>query len=106
MDQAYQAHLLVEAANKKLNPGCWEALCSNREERLTQARENLEKAANLFKLEKSWEEAGECFERCAGVQEALKEDPSDFFQDAAHCFKLNDKKRIIIITFRFYTEHK
>jgi alpha-soluble NSF attachment protein len=93
MDQEYQAHVYVEVADKKLNPGCWEALCTSKEERQTQARENYERAANLFKLEKKWFEAGECYERCASLDETLKGDASDALQEASHCFKQCDKKR-------------
>ena len=95
MDQEYQAHLFVEAGDKKLKPGCWDALCSSRDARLLEAKENFERAANLFKLQKKWFEAGECYERCASIEESQKGDASDLLQEAAHSFKQVDKKSMI-----------
>jgi tetratricopeptide (TPR) repeat protein len=91
--ELYHAHLLVEQGQKKLHPGCWESLCSSRDERLESAKQCYERAGNQFKLEKNWFQAGECFEKCAEIEEQLKADPSSYFEEAAHCFKFEDKKR-------------
>lgn len=53
------------------------------------ASEHYEKAANLYKLEKSWEKAGEALERCAECLEAGGSAMSSGrqFQAAAVCYK-------------------
>jgi hypothetical protein len=90
MDAEYQAVILAEAGDKKMHPNCIEALCTNKYERLMQAKELYEKAANNFKLMQKWFEAGQCFEKCAFIEEANKDDPSNYYEEAAHCFKFCD----------------
>jgi hypothetical protein len=92
MDQEYQAHLLVEEGEKNLKPSCWMALCSSKDDRLENAKQCFERAGNNFKLQKKWFEAGECYEKCANIEENLKNDASGFLEEAAHCFKFADKK--------------
>jgi hypothetical protein len=107
MDQEYQAHLLVEEGERNLKPGCFKALCSSREERLDSAKQCFERAGNNFKLQKKWFEAGECYEKCANIEENLKSDPSTFLEEAAHCFKFSDtKSKFLKFYFRMYSKFK
>ncbi len=88
----YNCHTLVEQAEKRLNPGCMEAICTSKESRFIQAKELLEQAGNNFKLCKKWFEGGECFERCAKIEETNKENPTKYWEEAAHCFGFVDNK--------------
>jgi len=92
MNAEFDALNLVSIADRKLNPGCWEAMCSNKEERLDEARDLYEKAGNKFKLAQSWFEAGECFEKAGEIQEGKKENASQFYEEAEFCFNFIDKK--------------
>jgi alpha-soluble NSF attachment protein len=94
ISKEYEAHVLVESAQKKMNPGFFKKLFSSKETRLEEALDLYEKAATLFKLNKKWQEAGECYENCAKIEEELKSDSAaGHYQDAAHCFNFCDKKR-------------
>lgn len=88
----YEADMLVTAGSKKLNPGCFESLCSSKDGRLREAFNCYEKAGRIFKLKKSWYEAGECYEKCGNISVQLKEDGEIYYEEAAHCFKFVDKK--------------
>lgn len=93
MEREYEADMLVTTGTKKLNPGCWESMCSSRDQRLKEAEYCYERAGNIYKLKKSWYEAGECFEKCARIRETLKDDDIEgFYEEAALCFKFSDKK--------------
>jgi alpha-soluble NSF attachment protein len=70
-------------------------MCSNKDQRLDEAKTCFERAANNFKLEKKWFEAGECYEKCANIEEQTGQDPSTSLEEAAHCFKFTDKKRTL-----------
>lgn len=96
MDKEYEAHLLVEKAEKKLKPGFFGGLFNSKEGRFEEALDLYEKAGNIFKLSKKWFEAGECFEKCGNIEEQLKADAASHYQDAAHCFSFVDKKSIYI----------
>ena len=57
--------------------------------------ELLGRAANLYKMAKKWDEAGQTFTRVAEVHYAAgnKHDASSNFVDASNCFKKNDPNR-------------
>jgi alpha-soluble NSF attachment protein len=94
MDREIQARQLVEAAEKKLKPGMFSKFFSSKESRLEEALDLYEKAATMFKLQKKWFEAGECYEKCSGIEEELGSDAAaGHYHDAAHCFNFIDKKR-------------
>lgn len=99
MDKELEARNLVSIADGKLKPGCMSSLCTSKDERMSQAKDLLERAGNIFKLQKMWNEAGECFERCARIEQELKNDPASCFEEAAHCFGFEntDKKSKIAI---------
>jgi hypothetical protein len=96
MNSEYEALNLVTAAERKLNPGCFAAICSNKEQRMEDAKDLYEKAGNKFKLAQTWFEAGECFEKAAQIQESRKENPSQYYEEAAFCFNFADKKSKLI----------
>jgi alpha-soluble NSF attachment protein len=93
MDKEYEAHNLVQQAEKKLKVGFFGKVFSSKEGRLEEALDLYEKAGNMFKLSKKWFEAGECYEKCADIEVELKADAASHYQDAAHCFNFVDKKR-------------
>ena len=95
MDREYQAHVLVEAGEKHLHPGCIASMCTSREQRQEQAKECYEKAGNMFKLDKKWFESGECYEKCGQICEAQQNQDyaTRYFEDAVHCFSLSDDKK-------------
>jgi alpha-soluble NSF attachment protein len=88
-----EAYNLVEKAEKKLKTGFLGGLFSSKEGRMEEALELYQKAGNIFKLNKKWVEAGECFEKCGNLEESLKADPTSHFQDASHCYSFMDKRR-------------
>jgi alpha-soluble NSF attachment protein len=94
MDKEIEARHLVEAAEKKLKPGLFTKMFSSKESRLEEALDLYEKAATMFKLQKKWFEAGECYEKCSNIEEELGSDAAaGHYHDAAHCFNFIDKKR-------------
>ena len=94
MDKEYEAHKLVELAQKKTATGFFKGLFSSKESRLEEALDLYDRAANMFKLGKKWFEAGECYEKCADIEVELKSDlAAGHYHDAAHCFNFVDKKR-------------
>ncbi len=102
MDAEFEAVNYVSAAEKKLNPGCIAAMCSNKEQRMEEARDLYEKAGNKFKLAQVWFEAGECFEKAADIQERNKENASEFYKEAAFCFNFSDKKSKLILLLLYH----
>lgn len=89
-----EAENLVKKAQSKLNAGFMTRLFSSRESRLEEALDLYERAANQYKLQKRWFEAGECFENCSKIEEELGSDAAaGHYHDASHCFNFVDKKR-------------
>lgn len=85
---------LVRKARGKLNPGFFGKLLSSQEQRVEEAIELLQSAANMYKIQKNWAKAGETYEECAELD--LQSDSSmaySHYQDAAHCFSFVDKTR-------------
>ncbi len=94
MDREQEARQLVEQAQKKLNPGFFSKLFNSKESRLEEALDLYEKAATMFKLQKKWYEAGECYENCSKIEEDLGSDAAaSHYHDASHCFNFVDKKK-------------
>ena len=92
MDKEIEARKLVQEAKKKLSAGFFSKMFSSASSRKEEALDLYERAGNIFKLCKLWEEAGECFENCGELEESLQSDPSTNYQDAAHCYKFVDAK--------------
>jgi alpha-soluble NSF attachment protein len=88
------ANQLVQKAKSKLSPGLLGKIFSSQSSRLEEALDFYEKAANIYKLNKKWYEAGECYENCARILEKLGSDNSaGHYSDAVHCFNFVDKKK-------------
>lgn len=92
MDKEIEARKLVLEAQKKLKAGFFGRMFSSESSRKEEALDLYERAGNIFKLCKLWEEAGECFEQCGELEESLHSDPSTNYQDSAHCYKFVDPK--------------
>ncbi|MCQ2815678.1 MAG: soluble NSF attachment family protein [archaeon] len=85
---------LIEKAQKTLKPGFFGKLFGSKSERVEQALELYETAANIYKMEKSWNEAGAAYEECAKLDTQLDaEMAANHYQEAAHCFSFTDKER-------------
>jgi len=94
-DNEAKARALVADATKKLSskPGFLSGLfggASKQDEGL----EMLGRAANLYKMAKKWNEAGQTFSQIANTHlgEGNKHDAATNFVDAANCYKKNDPK--------------
>jgi alpha-soluble NSF attachment protein len=89
-----EANQLVQKAKSKLNPGFLGKMFTSQSSRLEEALDLYEKAANIYKLNKKWYEAGECYENCAKILDQLGSDNSaGHYSDAVHCFNFVDKKK-------------
>jgi len=82
---AEKARELVAKAQKKL--GSWFASFSG--SKYEEAEELYKKAANQFKVAKSWDEAGEAFERAAecALKQQSPHDTATSYMEAANCYK-------------------
>ena len=58
MSKEQEAYSYIKKADEKQNPGFMSKLFSSQESRLEESLDYLEKAANIFKMLKKWEEAG------------------------------------------------
>ena len=85
---------LVRKAHSKMNPGFFGKLMSSKDTRTEEAIELLQTAANIYKIKKNWQKAGETYEECANLDQQLDGTSSyTYYQDAAHCFSFVDKAR-------------
>jgi alpha-soluble NSF attachment protein len=88
-----EAYELIRKGKEKQNPSFFSKIFSNRESRLEESLEYFEKAANIFKLEKNWAEAGKSMEACADINIELKQDASQYLLEASHCYSFVDKEK-------------
>ena len=86
---------LIRKANSKLSPGFFGKLFSNEQVRAEEACQLYESAANLYKIQKNWEEAGKAYEKCAELDIKTNMDPSQHYREASHCFTFTNKERSI-----------
>ena len=86
---------LIRKANSKLSPGFFGKLFSNEQVRAEEACQLYESAANLYKIQKNWEEAGKAYENCAELDIKTNMDPSQHYREASHCFSFTNKERSI-----------
>ena len=86
---------LIRKANSKLSPGFFGKLFSNEQVRAEEACQLYESAANLYKIQKNWEEAGKAYEKCAELDIKTNMDPSQHYREASHCFSFTNKERSI-----------
>ena len=85
---------LFRKAKGNLTPGFFGKMFSSKESRVEEALELFNKAANMYKINKNWQKAGETFEEIAKL-EVEQGDNSAYthYQEAAHCFSFVDKER-------------
>lgn len=95
MDREKEAYEYIKKAESKQKPGFFEKMFSNKDSRLEESLDYLEKAGNIFKLLKKWDKAGEVMENCAKIQIELQGDPAQSFLDASHCYSFVDKDKSI-----------
>jgi len=95
MDREKEAYEYIKKAKQNQNPGFFSKLFSSKETRLEESLDLLEKAANIFKLLKKWQEAGDILINCAQIQRELNSDSANFFIEAAHCYSFVDSQKSI-----------
>jgi len=95
-DNEQKARAMVADAEKKLSskPGMFSGLFGGSSKQ-DDGIEMLGRAANLYKMAKKWDEAGNTFTKVANVQltNGNKHDAATNFVDASNCFKKNDPNR-------------
>ena len=85
---------LVRKAHSKLGPGFFGKMFSSKESRVEEAIELLSNAANMFKIRKNWNRAGETYEELGRLDtESGGGMAYSYYQEAAHCFSFTDKNR-------------
>lgn len=89
-DQIAKGEEFVKKAEKKLTG--WGLFGSKHED----AADLFEKAANCFKLAKSWDQAGAVFVKLAQCHIKLdsKHEAAGSYADAAHCYKKSNVKAL------------
>lgn len=76
-----------EKADKKAKGSFFKNLFSSKGERLDDARDLYEKAANSYKLANNWEKAGEMYKKCAECERQTDGMPAQYIMDAVNCYK-------------------
>eukprot|EP00301_Raphidiophrys_heterophryoidea_P023179 c7134_g1_i1.p2 GENE.c7134_g1_i1~~c7134_g1_i1.p2 ORF type:complete len:310 (+),score=66.05 c7134_g1_i1:62-931(+) len=86
MDNLDKADTMVKKMESKLSSF---SIFSTQTAKLEEAEEVFQKAANLYKMAKKWDEAGRTFRKLADVQLKLgnKFQAATSYNDAANCFK-------------------
>lgn len=85
---------LIQKAKKVMKPGFFGKMFGSQSNRIEEAQGLYETAANIFKMEKNWEEAGSAYEECAKLDKQIDGDlAANHYQEAAHCFSFVDKQR-------------
>lgn len=82
----YEANNLIKKAESKLNTGFFGSLFSSKISRLEEALDYFDKAANIYKLCKKWELAGDTYEKCGKLEEEMNEDAAKYYIEASHCY--------------------
>ncbi|KAL7184218.1 hypothetical protein ACSBR2_026381 [Camellia fascicularis] len=90
-DQIARGEELEKKAEKKLNG--WGLFSSKYED----AADLFDKAANSFKLAKSWDQAGSAYVKLANcyIKSDSKHEAASAYADAAHCYKKTNTKESI-----------
>ena len=74
-------------AEKKMKGSFFKNLFSSKSERLDDARDLYEKAANSYKLGSQWEKAGEMYRKCADCEAQTDGMPAQYVLDSVNCYK-------------------
>jgi len=84
---------LIETANKKIKGSFFSNIFNSKSSRYEEGLDLFEKSGNMLKLAKSWERAGECFQRCGELEEQLDTDPASHYLEASHCYSFIDQDK-------------
>ena len=77
----------INKAEKYLNPGFFDAMFKSKRERLEDAIELYENAAQIYIEQKDYLKSAECQLKCAWIKEQLKDDPTYSYLEALNCYK-------------------
>lgn len=66
--------------------GFWKNLSSSKQDRMDEAKEIFQQAANCFKLAQQWDRAVECYMKCVECEDGEGGEAS-YYLEAAHCIK-------------------
>ena len=83
---------LVKKAQKKLDPGFFKSIFSDASERLEKAIKYYKEAAEIYKLNREWIKAGDCFIEIANLKDGIKEDSTEAYNDAILCYNKGGAK--------------
>ena len=83
---------LVKKAQKKLDPGFFKSIFSDTGERVEKAMKYYKEAAEMYKINREWIKAGDCYIEIANLKEGLKEDSSETYNDAILCYNKGGAK--------------
>ena len=83
---------LVKKAQKKLDPGFFKSIFKDAGDRIEKAIKYYKEAAEIYKINREWIKAGDCFIEIANLKEGLKEDPCESFNDAILCYNKGGAK--------------
>ena len=83
---------LFQKAKKKLDPGFFKSIFSDSGHRIEKATNYFKEAAEIYKLQKQWIKAGDCFIEIANLKEQQKEDPCDAYNNAIICYNKGGAK--------------
>ena len=83
---------LVKKAQKKLDPGFFKSIFSDTGERVEKAMKYYKEAAEIYKINREWIKAGDCYIEIANLKEGLKEDSSETYNDAILCYNKGGAK--------------
>lgn len=83
---------LIKKAQKYIEPGFFKAAFTDVNDRLEKAIDCYKEAAEIYKLNKEWSKAGDCYIEVAKLNEGLKEDPCEAYDNAILCFNKDGNK--------------
>ncbi|XP_031626677.1 alpha-soluble NSF attachment protein [Contarinia nasturtii] len=110
-DNEQKALQLVAEAEKKLTApnGFFGKLFGGGNNRLEEAVECYQRAANLFKMGKNWNQAGKCFVEAANLhaRAGSKHDAATNYVDASNCYKkteIQESVNSLLKAIEIYTD--
>ena len=83
---------LVKKAQKKLDPGFFKSIFTDGGERVEKAIKYYKEAAEIYKINREWIKAGDCFIEIAKLKESLNEDQTESFKEAILCYNKGGAK--------------
>lgn len=83
---------LVKKAQKKLDPGFFKSIFTDGNERVEKAIKYYKEAGEIYKINREWIKAGDCFIEIANLKELLKEDQIESYKEAILCYNKGGAK--------------